>query len=425
MYRRQIVLDKKAGQDKIFLGIYDTSGETRAPRSYQTLILSGNSSAEIVRLWVRLPSAGSGELPLVSNLSSLAFFSYSRHDSEFVLKLATHLRAAGAGLWLDQIDIRAGQLWDSAVAEALGRSTLLLVVLSPDSVNSNNVMDEVSFALEKKKTVIPVLYKPCEVPFRLRRTQYADFTVSYEEGLAALLRALEVEPLSPSAQPPPLAPPPKVEKIETAVKRAPDPITSGGTKGTDDAKPWISRGKLVAGLVGLVLLGIIIWWANTRNPSKDSRGSLNSLTETTANLDGKTKASGGGAGTTAQATPRPSAAWVRDFLVAEQGPSTDALRPFFDDVVSPYYRIQSVGWAEIAEDKRSYFQRFPAINYTLVGEPSYHARSQDDGELEFEIDYSETRSDGKQLEGRTRMSLSVRSVAGQWKIASITEQKVY
>ena len=45
--------------------------------------------------------------------------------------------------------------------------------------------------------------------------------------------------------------------------------------------------------------------------------------------------------------------------------------------------------------------------------------------MEFEIDYSETRSDGKQLEGRTRMSLSVRSVAGQWKIASITERKVY
>src|SRR6266852_3699466 len=31
----------------------------------------------------------------------LAFFSYSRQDSEFALKLAKDLRAAGAAVWLD------------------------------------------------------------------------------------------------------------------------------------------------------------------------------------------------------------------------------------------------------------------------------------------------------------------------------------
>ena len=37
------------------------------------------------------------------------FFSYSRDDSEFVLKLAKDLRAAGADVWLDQLDIGAGK----------------------------------------------------------------------------------------------------------------------------------------------------------------------------------------------------------------------------------------------------------------------------------------------------------------------------
>ena len=36
------------------------------------------------------------------------FFSYSRTDSEFVLKLAKDLRKAGANIWLDQLDIKAG-----------------------------------------------------------------------------------------------------------------------------------------------------------------------------------------------------------------------------------------------------------------------------------------------------------------------------
>jgi hypothetical protein len=115
------------------------------------------------------------------------FFSYVRTDSEFVLKLAMDLRQAGADIWLDQIDIKAGSRWDLSIETALKNSSKLVVILSPDSVASNNVMDEVSFALEEGKTVIPVLFKPCDIPFRLRRLQYADFTKNYHEALKNLL----------------------------------------------------------------------------------------------------------------------------------------------------------------------------------------------------------------------------------------------
>ena len=120
------------------------------------------------------------------------FFSYSRADSEFVLRLATDLRAAGAKVWLDQLDIDAGQLWDSAVEEALRASPRQVVVLSPEAVNSQNVMDEVSYALEEHKQVIPVFYRNCQMPFRLRRVQYIDFRTDYDHGLRDLLRALGV-----------------------------------------------------------------------------------------------------------------------------------------------------------------------------------------------------------------------------------------
>src|SRR5689334_2591696 len=99
---------------------------------------------------------------------SLAFFSYSRADGEFVLKLAKDLRAAGASVWLDQLDIKAGQHWDRAVENALSRCPALLVILSPSSVDSPNVMDEVGFAIDEKKPVIPVLHKDCKIPLRLR-----------------------------------------------------------------------------------------------------------------------------------------------------------------------------------------------------------------------------------------------------------------
>jgi hypothetical protein len=84
-----------------------------------------------------------------------AFFSYSREDSHFALRLAGDLKEAGARVWLDQLDIAPGQRWDRAVEDALANCGSMLVILSPASVDSTNVMDEVSFALEEKKTVIP------------------------------------------------------------------------------------------------------------------------------------------------------------------------------------------------------------------------------------------------------------------------------
>lgn len=121
------------------------------------------------------------------------FFSYSRDDTEFVLNLAKNLRQAGAKVWLDQLDISPGTRWDKAIENALTESKVLLVILSKTSVDSDNVLDEVSFALEEGKTVVPVLLEDCEIPFRLRRLQYADFTENREKGIQTLIHALHLD----------------------------------------------------------------------------------------------------------------------------------------------------------------------------------------------------------------------------------------
>jgi hypothetical protein len=121
------------------------------------------------------------------------FFSYSRQDSDFALNLAKDLRLAGADIWLDQLDIQPGSHWDQSVEEALKASKVLLVILSKTSVDSKTVMDEVSYALEEDKIVVPVLLEKCEIPFRIRRLQYADFTGDYQAGTRNLGQALELD----------------------------------------------------------------------------------------------------------------------------------------------------------------------------------------------------------------------------------------
>ena len=131
------------------------------------------------------------------------FCSHARVDTEFVLKLANDLRSAGVRLWIDQLDIPPGDRWDSAVENALMASSCLLVVLSSASVVSQNVLDEVAFALENQKKIVPVLHSRCAIPFRIQRLQYIDFTATYNHGFAQLLSALNV--LQPSQTPQALA----------------------------------------------------------------------------------------------------------------------------------------------------------------------------------------------------------------------------
>jgi hypothetical protein len=130
------------------------------------------------------------ENEFLANESQTAFISYSREDSEFVLRLAGDLKAAGAAVWLDQLDIATGKAWDVAIERALIDCPRLMVVLSPAAVASPNVQDEVSFALQKWKAVVPVLYRDCEIPYRLHRLQHVDFRKDYAWGLKELVEAL-------------------------------------------------------------------------------------------------------------------------------------------------------------------------------------------------------------------------------------------
>lgn len=158
-----------------------------------------------------------------------AFLSYSREDLEFALRLAKDLKKAGANVWMDKLDIRPGQRWDRKVQEALTNCMRLLVILSPSSIDSDAVMDEVAFAIGKQKEVIPVFYRDCGVPFRLVRIQYVDFRTDYFRGFQELLETVAVEQRlesAPTPTPPTERQPDFMDRRERkrGVERAPEPL---------------------------------------------------------------------------------------------------------------------------------------------------------------------------------------------------------
>ena len=121
------------------------------------------------------------------------FLSYSREDFAFANRLAEDLSSAGVTAWLDKRDISPGQRWDNAVESGLTDADCVLAILSPAAVNSSNVLDEISLALETNKVIVPILYRDCAIPFRLRRVQYLDFRREYASAYQELLAVLTNE----------------------------------------------------------------------------------------------------------------------------------------------------------------------------------------------------------------------------------------
>jgi hypothetical protein len=176
------------------------------------------------------------------------FVSYSRGDGDFAVRLASDLRARGAEVWLDQLDIEAGTRWDSAVEEALRASTRILVLLSPKAVGSQNVLDEVSFALDEGKIVVPILVETCAIPMRLRRVQHVDFTRDYDGALTRLLGTLGVA-RETAAEPPPVRPAPT--PVETPP--SPEPVTYTNSPASSSRRTLL----LGAGAAAAVVLVIV------------------------------------------------------------------------------------------------------------------------------------------------------------------------
>ncbi len=123
-------------------------------------------------------------------MQNKVFVSYSRSDSLFVKKVSADLKNLGINIWLDQLDIPLGSVWDLEVEKAVNECSAVLFFASVSSVVSNNALNEVYTALEDNKRVIPIRIDNCNIPFRLKRLQHYDLTENYEEGLMVLSKAL-------------------------------------------------------------------------------------------------------------------------------------------------------------------------------------------------------------------------------------------
>ncbi len=135
------------------------------------------------------------EEPRVSDKPSDVFVSYSREDQDRVFELAGKLRAAGVALWIDQGSLDAAAMWGQQIVEALDGAKVMLLMITPAAVRSDNVAKEVTLISERRGHILPVHLEHTVIPpalkYPLAGIQHIElFSGDPEEKLQTVLKSL-------------------------------------------------------------------------------------------------------------------------------------------------------------------------------------------------------------------------------------------
>ena len=120
------------------------------------------------------------------------FISYARRESSIAKQLATALERKGFSIWWDH-QIKAGLSWANEIENELAGAKCVIVLWSENSVNSEWVKEEASYARDLKK-LIPVIVEDVEIPFGFHMLNSIELTDWNEDtshpGFIQLVEAL-------------------------------------------------------------------------------------------------------------------------------------------------------------------------------------------------------------------------------------------
>ena len=123
------------------------------------------------------------------------FISYSRKDLAFVQRLAKDLKAAGLEVWYDLAGLEVGTHWGKEIQKAIQQSQFFVVVLSPNSTESEWVEREFLYAGNHNVKVVPLVYETCDMPLWSLNLHYIDMRGrNYKSHLPELLKVLGISP---------------------------------------------------------------------------------------------------------------------------------------------------------------------------------------------------------------------------------------
>lgn len=130
------------------------------------------------------------------------FISYGRKDQAYARELENELRGRGFEVWIDD-RIDYGDRWWRTIVRAIRTSAAFILVMTPDSEESEWVEREVMLTLDEDKPLFPLLLRGNKNPL-IGNRHYADVTGGqmpprdFYDRLGRVCRALGVSEPAPS-----------------------------------------------------------------------------------------------------------------------------------------------------------------------------------------------------------------------------------
>ena len=97
-------------------------------------------------------------------MSAEVFISYASQDREKILDLVERLGSAGVPVWIDQMGIEGATMWSQEIVAAIRGCKVLILAISKNSADAENVVKEVALASESRKRILPVYLEQAEIP---------------------------------------------------------------------------------------------------------------------------------------------------------------------------------------------------------------------------------------------------------------------
>ena len=95
------------------------------------------------------------------------FISYAGQDYSFAHKLAAGLHNVGIVVWMDDAGIAAGCRAPSGLRSAINESGAMVVLVSPQSLESQWVNFEIGAGLAQDRPIIPILIEGVDIDQKL------------------------------------------------------------------------------------------------------------------------------------------------------------------------------------------------------------------------------------------------------------------
>jgi hypothetical protein len=126
----------------------------------------------------------------LAELPDRIFIAYSHKQKHLAQELDELLRTNGKAVFWDT-KIKAGAVWRQTIQKALEDATHVIVIWTIDAASSDEVEREVSYALAKRKTIVPILSKDLpELPYHLYGLHYIVLEDDLKKIEAGLLAAI-------------------------------------------------------------------------------------------------------------------------------------------------------------------------------------------------------------------------------------------